>query len=143
MDKKMKNIIGWIVYAAVLIALVLGIPKGLAYFLKTDYPMAAITSSSMWPSLKQGDLVLIKGIEDKSEVKEGDIIVYENSKGFTIHRVIKIYEDRVITKGDANNVADAPVGFEEIIGRALVLKGEVFRVPMLGNISILFNKTNS
>lgn len=139
----MKNIIGWIVYAAVLIALVLGIPKGLAYFLKTDYPMAAITSSSMWPSLKQGDLVLIKGIEDKSEVKEGDIIVYENSKGFTIHRVIKIYEDRVITKGDANNVADAPVGFEEIIGRALVLKGEVFRVPMLGNISILFNKTNS
>ncbi len=134
---------GWIVYVAILICLILGIPQGMAYILKTNYPMAAITSSSMWPSLKQGDLVLIKGIKDKSQIQEGDIVVYENPQGFTIHRVVKIYEDRIITKGDANNIADAPVNFDEIIGKAVVLRGDVLRVPMLGNISILFNKTNS
>jgi len=134
---------GWIVYVAILICLILGIPQGMAYILKTNYPMAAITSSSMWPSLKQGDLVLIKGIKDKSQIQEGDIVVYENPQGFTIHRVVKIYEDRIITKGDANNIADAPVNFDEIIGKAVVLRGDVFRVPMLGNISIMFNKNNS
>ena len=63
MNKTVKSIVGWVVYILILIGLVYGIPRGLAYILKTDYPMASITSGSMWPALKQGDLVLIKGVE--------------------------------------------------------------------------------
>ncbi len=138
--KTLKNIAGWILYIAILIALIWGVPKGLAYTLKTEYPMASITSGSMWPALKKGDMVLIKGIEGKGEIKEGDIIVYENQKGFTIHRVIKINEDTVVTKGDANNVSDSPVKYEKIIGKTLTLNDKPLRIPFLGNINILINK---
>lgn len=140
MDKKIKNIIGWIVYIAVLIVLVFGIPKGLAYALKTDYPMAAITSSSMWPSLKTGDLVLIKGVSNPDEIKIGDIIVYRNPMGFTIHRVEKINENTIVTKGDANNVSDLPIAFSEVIGKTINFNSQTVRIPYLGNVSILFNK---
>ena len=58
MSKIFKGTIGWILYIAILIGLIVGIPKGLAYVLKTDYPMASITSGSMWPVLKKGDLIL-------------------------------------------------------------------------------------
>jgi signal peptidase len=140
MNKKVKSIIGWILYLALLVGLVWGVPKGLVYALKTDYPMASITSGSMWPELKKGDLVLIKGIDSKEEIKIGDIVVYQNPKGFTIHRVIKLDEDTLITKGDANNVNDAPVGYEEIIGKALTFNEKTVRIPFLGSLGLLINR---
>ena len=139
MNKVVKSILGWLIYLAILAALVWGTPKGLAFVLKTKYPMASITSGSMWPALKTGDMVFIKGIENKDEIKVGDIIVYKNPLGFTIHRVIEINENIIITKGDANNVSDAPVKFEEIIGKTLDFNNKPIRIPYLGQISILFN----
>ena len=140
--KTLKNIAGWILYIVILVVLVWGVPKGLAYALKTEYPIASITSGSMWPALKKGDMVLIKGIAGPEEINEGDIIVYENPKGFTIHRVIRINEDTVVTKGDANNVADSPVKYEDIIGKTLTFNQNPIRIPFIGNINILFNKGN-
>lgn len=140
MNKVLKNIIGWVLYIGLLVGLIYGIPKGLAYFLKTEYPMASITSGSMWPVLKKGDLILIKGIEGKDEIKVGDIVVYKNSKGFTIHRVIEIDENTISTKGDANNVNDSPVSYEEIIGKPLTINDKTIRIPFLGMVSVLINK---
>jgi len=140
MNKKVKSAIGWILYLALLAGLILGVPRGLAYFLETDYPMATITSGSMWPALKKGDLVLIKGIENKNEISLGDIIVYKNPEGFTIHRVIEFNEDTLITKGDANNADDAPVSYEEIIGKALTMNNNPVRIPFLGSLGLLINK---
>ena len=140
MNKTLKSIIGWILYIAILIGLIYGIPKGLAYFLETEYPMASITSGSMWPSLKRGDLILIKGINGKEEIEVGDIIVYKNPKGFTIHRVMEMNEDTFVTKGDANNVNDSPVRYEEIIGKLLTINNKPLRIPFLGMINIFINK---
>jgi len=140
MRKIFKDIIFWIIYLAILIGLIYGIPKGLAYVLKTEYPMASITSGSMWPVLKRGDLILIKGINSKDEIKIGDIVVYKNPKGFTIHRVVKLEWNAVTTRGDANNVDDQPVSYEEIIGKPLVINNKPLRIPFLGMISVLINK---
>jgi len=141
MNKKVKSAIGWILYLALLVGLVLGVPRGLVYVLKTDYPMASITSGSMWPDLKKGDLVLIKGIQDKSEIKVGDIVVYKNPKGFTIHRVVKLDEDTLITKGDANNVNDSPVRYEEVIGKTLTFSKTIVKLPIVGGIGLLMNRS--
>lgn len=138
--KTIKSIVGWILYLTILAGLVFGVPKGLVYLLKTDYPMATITSGSMWPALKKGDLVLIKGVQDKSEIQLGDIVVYNNPKGFTIHRVVKLNEDTLVTKGDANNVNDSPVGYEEVIGKALKMGNTTARLPLVGGIGLLINK---
>ena len=102
--------------------------------------MASITSGSMWPALKKGDLVFIKGIDSKADVAVGDIVVYQNSRGFTIHRVFQLNEDTLITKGDANNSVDSPVKYEELVGKAVKIGDRFFRVPMLGNVSILISK---
>src|SRR3990167_8864143 len=99
----MKIIGNIVIYIVIVLGLIFGLPKFLSWALDTPYPMAAITSGSMWPALKKGDLVLIEGVE-KNELKTGDIIVFENKerKNFTIHRVVDLSEDKIVTKGDAN-----------------------------------------
>ena len=140
MSKKIKNLIGWLIYILILIGLVWGTPKALAYFLDTEYPMASITSGSMWPILKQGDLVLIKGVSSKDDIQIDDIIVYKNPKGFTIHRVINLKESSLVTKGDANNAADKPIKYEEVIGKALTVGNKIIKIPFLGKIGLILQK---
>ena len=45
------------VYLVLIVVIVVGVPKFLSWYLDTDSPMAAITSGSMWPELKKGDLI--------------------------------------------------------------------------------------
>jgi len=143
MNKTVKKSIGWLIYLAILVGLVWGTPKILTYVLKTPYPMASITSGSMWPVLKVGDMVLIKGVNSKNDISIGDIIVYKNPLGFTIHRVIQKNANTVITKGDANNVSDSPVTYDEVIGKTVNFKNSPLRIPYLGQISILINSRNA
>lgn len=144
MNHIIKSILGWLAYFLILIGLIYGIPKAMSYALDTPYPMAAITSGSMWPALKTGDLVLIKGVKEKNDIKLGDIVVYKNPSkisgqvsGFTIHRVIQMNNETIITKGDANNIGDAPVKYADVIGKTVFFGANPLRVPILGNISIM------
>lgn len=136
MKRNFKNLLGWAIYILVLAGLVFGTPRALAYALKTDYPMASITSGSMWPVLKKGDLVFIKGVHSKDDIQVDDVIVFRNSEGFTIHRVMKLNENNLITKGDANNISDAPIKYEDVVGKAVTFNNKIIRIPALGNISI-------
>lgn len=137
MNHFLKSLLGWVAYFLILFGLILGIPKAMSYALDTPYPMAAITSGSMWPVLKTGDLVLIKGVKEKNDINLGDIVVYKNQKGFTIHRVIQMNNETIITKGDANNIGDAPVKYADVVGKTISFNSKPFRIPMLGNISIM------
>ena len=142
MNKKTKSIIEILIYIIVVVGLVVGTPKALTYALGTEYPIASITSSSMWPDLKKGDLVFIE-YADKDSLAVGDIVVFKNlstgsrqASGFTIHRIIELNEDTVLTKGDANNVADKPVGYDKIVGRTLNWNDKPVRIPQLGKLTI-------
>jgi len=137
--KFLKSIISWFVYLAILVALIYGIPQILTFILKTEYPLASITSGSMWPTLKKGDLVLIKAVEG-GELQVGDVVVYQNPRGFTIHRIVKLNKDSLVTKGDANNANDSPVEYEQVIGRVVNFKNKPLRVPYLGMISVFVQK---
>src|SRR4030042_6052369 len=148
MNKTLKSIISLVSYLAVLAALVWGTPKALSYILKTEYPMASITSGSMWPTLKTGDMVLIKGVHGKNDIKMGDVVVYKNDSqtdgtSFTIHRVVRMDDAKFVTKGDANNVEDSPVGYDKLVGRTVKLGGSQLRIPYLGNISIMLNRAKT
>lgn len=139
---KIKSIIEILAYIIIVAVLVVGTPKALVYALGTEYPIASITSGSMWPELKKGDLVFIK-YADKNDLAIGDIVVYKNlsagsrqASGFTIHRIIELNEETLKTKGDANNVADAPVEYDKIIGKTVNWKEKPVRIPWLGKITI-------
>ena len=135
MNKKLKNIIEWVAYFVIIIIIAYGTPIALTKVFKTEHPIASITSSSMWPALKKGDIVLIKAVS-KEDIQVGDVIVYQNPKGFTIHRVVKLKEEVLITRGDANNVNDKPVKYEEVVGKMIEWNGKPFRIPYLGKISV-------
>ena len=107
-------------------------------------PLIVLTDS-MEPTIKSGDLILIKVI-DFDDVEEGDIIsFFESVKERTTtvtHRVKTIiYDDNgnkveFITKGDANNIEDGDrVTKDMFIG---VYKS---RIPFLGDIAIFLKST--
>jgi len=135
MNKKTKSIIETLIYIIIMAALAVGTPKALCYVFDTKYPVASITSGSMWPALKKGDIVLMEGVK-RSDLKTGDIVVYRNKKGFTIHRIIELNEKTLKTKGDANNISDSPVKYEDVIGKTVNVFEKPFRIPKLGNVTI-------
>jgi signal peptidase I len=145
MDSKFKKIIKiiieWFVYAVVFIAIVWGTPRLLVTILHTDYPIASITSSSMWPELKEGDVVFIKGVSGKADVKVGDVVVYRNERGFTIHRIIEMGDDTLTTQGDANNISDPPIKYEQLVGKMITYgNGQPIKIPWLGKLSGMVGK---
>ncbi|OGZ43567.1 MAG: signal peptidase I [Candidatus Ryanbacteria bacterium RIFCSPHIGHO2_02_FULL_45_17b] len=135
----LKFVLNLVIYVGIVVGVLIGMPRFLAWKLETPYPLAAITSGSMWPALHEGDLIFIEGV-DRSELAVGDIVVWRNPGGFTIHRVTKRNETTLITKGDANFTEDEPVKYEDVIGRTYQVFGKNARVPFLGMISVYANK---
>ena len=135
-----KFIFNLIIYVLIVGGLVFGLPRLLSWSLNTPYPMAAITSGSMWPVLNEGDLVFIKGVP-REVLKVGDVIVFRNESGpgFTIHRIVELDEKTLTTKGDANFDNDAPVKYENVIGRALTWGKGPAHIPYLGSITVAAN----
>ncbi len=127
-----------LIYIGIVAGIIFGLPAFLTWKLETPYPMAAITSSSMWPSLKEGDLVFIQGIKDQKEINVGEVIVFRNQKNntFTIHRIVKIDGKKITTKGDANFKEDEPITFANVIGKTVTLGDKPFHLPHLGAITV-------
>jgi len=123
---------------------------GVSVLLHTQIPLAAVTSGSMTPTIKQGDLLVVEGV-NTSNLQVGNIIVYKTTDPYLggeliVHRIVKIdiYDGRVIgyvTKGDNNPVPDNEAGFEpptgippqDVVGKV------IFVIPLLGFI-VLFLK---
>lgn len=142
MNKSIKLILNFFIYIFIIIAITTGLPKFLSWYLKTPYPMATITSGSMWPVLKEGDLIFIQGIKNKEDININDIVIYRNKNegAFIIHRAVALGENTLTTKGDANFTKDTPVSYEDVIGKTFKVLGYNFRIPSLGFITLYANK---
>ena len=68
----------------------------------------------MEPTIKKDDIIFAKITKD---VNENDIIVFEKENVIITHRIIKIEENKIITKGDNNNSDDEAIEKSEIIGK--------------------------
>jgi signal peptidase I len=145
LNKIIKTVLEWVIYVVIFFAIVWGTPKVLVKVLHTDYPIASITSGSMWPELKVGDIVFIKGYDgNKSSLKIGDVVVYKNNAAsstlplFTIHRIIRLNDNTLITQGDANNITDLPIAYSQVVGRMITVKNQPLKIPYLGKLSQMF-----
>lgn len=89
------------------------------------YGAAVVLSGSMEPEMSRGDLIVVKQTDSFSE---RDVVVFQDKGSLVVHRIITIDGDAVITKGDANNVADTPITVEDIKGTV------VCTVPFVGTL---------
>jgi|Deesub1362B_J571_1020462.scaffolds.fasta_scaffold23399_2 signal peptidase len=104
--------------------------------------LAVVEGRSMEPLLQTGDLVLV--IRSGADgITVGDVIVYRKSDGsFIIHRVVQIKKNGnmvyFVTKGDNNRFEDPPIPEESVIGKVAGVNHMVFKIPLLGYISLAF-----
>ena len=86
-----------------------------------------VLTNSMETGIHAGDYIVIT---KSKEYKKGDVITYINEDGYFItHRIIKIKDNKVITKGDANNTEDEAIDITDIKGK-LVYKGKILNFIM-------------
>lgn len=95
------------------------------------YGAAVVLSGSMEPMLSVDDLIIIKKV-DRPAIN--DIVVFQDENILVVHRVIETDGETVITKGDANNIADEPISISDIKGKVIL------KLPFVGKI-VNFIKT--
>lgn len=118
-----KRIVNILLAVYVLLLLAVAGP-GLAGF-----HIYTVTSGSMEPAIPVTSAIYVKEVPFE-EIKSGDIITYMiNGDTAATHRVAEVHtaEEAFITKGDANDTADAkPVSYTNVCGKVL------FHIPYLG-----------
>lgn len=73
-----------------------------------------VMTGSMETGIHPGDYLVVK----KEKIyKKGDIVTYKIDGNYITHRIVKIENDKVITKGDANNVEDEEFSVDNIVGK--------------------------
>ena len=77
---------------------------------------AVVLSGSMEPTFSVDDVILVVA---SKEYQVDDIVVYQSGDSLVVHRIVQIDGEMVITKGDANNVADEPIALSQIKGRVV------------------------
>lgn len=129
---KIKTIGRWVIMGIMSLTIGLGVYMWNATsLLHTAIPMplgyggAVVLSGSMEPYLSIDDLIIIHKTDD---YKKDDVVVFETGRIVVVHRIVDIDGDNVITKGDANNVADDPIKEKDIIGEVICF------VPGVGGI---------
>ncbi len=80
------------------------------------YGGAVVLTGSMEPTIHVNDLILVA---EQPTYAENEIAVYQSGNILVVHRILEIDDGMVTTKGDANNVSDAPVELSAIKGKVV------------------------
>lgn len=98
------------------------------------WQMFAILTGSMEPDIPTGSVIYVKE-QSLSEIEVDDVITFRlgsNRSNTATHRVIEKQENGLITKGDANEHADATiVNAQQLIGKV------VCTIPIYGYFLML------
>ena len=116
---------------------------GLRLYLRTDYPLLAVASGSMEPTLNRGDLIVVQGGLNVDTVNAnyttGDIVVFHkpgDPDELIVHRAVDKVTDGLRTKGDNNNSADYwTVTDNDLVGKVVGV------VPLIGHIPLFVHTT--
>jgi signal peptidase len=93
------------------------------------FKAGVIETGSMKPLFPIGTMVIIKEVS-QDNLRENDIITFNDDKMLVTHRIIEIQQQNgktsYLTKGDANNKEDTkPVNYEEIEGKIIFHMSEI------------------
>lgn len=134
-----------IMFLIIIIVSVFAFWYGLKAVLKTEYPLLAVASGSMIPTLNVGDLIVVQGgLEPPyNEINvgrtDGTIIVFKGDPlgkpgDLIVHRAVNKKNNNGVwyftTQGDNNPSPDNPFSEEYLIGKV------VGHIPLIGHIPL-------
>lgn len=82
------------------------------------YSIMQVVTGSMANTINVKDIVIVKITKD---VKNNDIISYEDNNMIITHRVIRMTDKYIVAKGDANNAEDKPITKDKVVGRVVCI----------------------
>ena len=140
---------------------------GIRFALATSDPLLAVASGSMEPTLNIGDLIIVQGVSNFSEIyahpSNGDILVfhtymsggpnllYNQPDELIVHRAIgRVLENNsagkeiwyFITKGDHNPVEDPGYILSGPVPQYYVVGKVIGSVPYIGGIPLFIRTPN-
>ncbi len=138
--KKIAKILFWIILVFTTLYSTFIIIQKLFWKDKTPtfmgYKNFIVLTGSMNPTINEGDIVIVKA---EADIQKGDIIAFKAQNSIVTHRVVEIKKeadkDFYITKGDANSSTDI-----ELISKEDIEGKYCFKIPILGNIILFFQK---
>ncbi len=91
-----------------------------------------VTTGSMSPTIPVGSICVVNHNTPFEEVEAGDVISFSVGGNIRVtHRAVRITDEGIITKGDANNTEDnSPVTPENYLGRTIL------HIPHLGYVML-------
>ena len=137
MKEKLKNIDFVAIILIIILVILLFCYSQIKIFGKKyinfcGYTIFQVITGSMADTIQIKDIVIVKLTQD---VEVNDIITYKSGEDFVTHRVIKIEDNKITTKGDANNSEDNPITKDEVVGKVVFIISNVavwmnvFRTP--------------
>lgn len=92
-----------------------------------------VSGVSMEPALNTGDVAITRDVPAEV-IRPGDVIRFHEGGSYILHRVVEVRnvggEVRFITQGDANNTVDAPVTYDRVRGKVILV------LPKIGWVGI-------
>ncbi|MBE6976324.1 MAG: signal peptidase I [Ruminococcaceae bacterium] len=134
-ESKARKIIGTVINVVLVVAIVLAAVSTYISYVSSSgngsppnilgMQMLSIQTNSMYPTLKPGDLIFAKKVDDPKTLEVGDIITYwtviNGERVLNTHTIVEIYDEgyRIFsTKGDNNTSKDPLMVHEaEVIGK--------------------------
>lgn len=111
----MKNIFK-IIFDIIFIILIVGLCGYFALRLFGIAQIYKIETGSMEDNIHAGDYILIY---KKKSYKIGEVVTFKKDDYFVTHRIIKKNGNKIITKGDANNIEDEEISNDVIVGKVI------------------------
>ena len=89
--------------------------------------VGVVISGSMEPELSIDDVIFV--VKDES-IELDDVVVYQRDGILVVHKVVKIENDQITTRGTANNTDDEPISLSDIKGRVFFSVGGIGKLIM-------------
>jgi len=84
-----------------------------------------VLGSSMFPSIRSGDVISVKPIEPEA-ISIGDVIFYQNADRFFAHRLVgknRVNGDPLfITRGDHLPFCEPPISTSQVLGKVVMIQ---------------------
>lgn len=109
----------------------------LKFILASEFPLVIVEGVSMERTYYSGDLLAVKGVEDKHSIKLLDIIVFHepyNRDILIVHRVVQINYTSLEFKTKGDNGRTNPVSDPWTVREADIVGVVIARVPSAGPV---------